>query len=77
MLIANGYRIKYISARLIISEETAKSHIKSIYRKLNIKGRRDAIFRYFEFVHTPVERDALKSSRFPDETAAPINRGKN
>ena len=76
-LIANGYRNKEISARLIISEETAKSHIKSIYRKLNIKGRRDAIFRYFEFVHTPVERDALKSGRFAEETSAPINRSKN
>ena len=50
-LLANGFRNKEISDRLTISEETAKSHIKSIYRKLNIKGRRNAIFRYFEQVH--------------------------
>jgi two-component system, NarL family, response regulator LiaR len=49
-LMANGFRNKEISARLNISGETAKSHVKSIYRKLNIKGRRDAIFRYFEFI---------------------------
>jgi len=51
-LVANGFRNKEISARLNISEETAKSHIKSIYRKLKIKGRRDAIFRYFDFIRS-------------------------
>lgn len=49
-LMANGFRNKEISARLNICEETAKSHVKSIYRKLKIKGRRDAMFRYFDFV---------------------------
>jgi two-component system, NarL family, response regulator LiaR len=51
-LLANGFRNKEISARLNISEETAKSHAKSIYRKLKIKGRRDAIFRYFEYIRS-------------------------
>ena len=50
-LMANGFRNKEISARLNICEETAKSHVKSIYRKLKIRGRRDAMFRYFEFIH--------------------------
>jgi DNA-binding NarL/FixJ family response regulator len=54
-LMANGFRNKEISARLNISQETAKSHVKSIYRKLSIKGRRDAIFRYFEFIHRPLD----------------------
>jgi two-component system, NarL family, response regulator LiaR len=49
-LLANGFRNKEIAARLNISGETAKSHVKSIYRKLKINGRRDAIFRYFEFI---------------------------
>ena len=49
-LVANGFHNKEISARLNISGETAKSHVKSIYRKLKINGRRDAIFRYFEFL---------------------------
>jgi len=51
-LLANGFRNKEIGARLNICEETAKSHVKSIYRKLKITGRRDAIFRYFEFVRS-------------------------
>jgi DNA-binding NarL/FixJ family response regulator len=59
-LVANGFRNKEISARLNISEETTKSHVKSIYRKLGITGRRDAMFRYFEFVHPPAEREQAK-----------------
>jgi DNA-binding NarL/FixJ family response regulator len=57
-LMANGFRNKEISARLNICEETAKSHVKAIYRKLKIKGRRDAIFRYFELVHHPTDEGA-------------------
>ncbi|HET7213316.1 MAG TPA: response regulator transcription factor, partial [Terriglobia bacterium] len=51
-LMANGFRNKEIAARLGISDETVKSHAKSIYGKLKIKGRRDAIFRYFEFIRS-------------------------
>jgi DNA-binding NarL/FixJ family response regulator len=60
-LVANGFRNKEISARLNISEETAKSHVKSIYRKLGINGRRDAMFRYFEFVHRPAQGEHVKA----------------
>jgi len=60
-LLANGFRNKEISSRLAISEETAKSHIKSIYRKLNIKGRRNAIFRYFEQVHQSTREEGVKA----------------
>lgn len=59
-LLANGFRNKEISSRLSICEETAKSHIKSIYRKLKIKGRRDAAFRYLEYLHRPMARQAIK-----------------
>lgn len=55
-LLANGYRNKEISSRLSICEETAKSHIKSIYKKLKIKGRRDAIVRYFEYGYRPSDQ---------------------
>ena len=51
-LMANGFRNKEIAARLNISDETVKSHAKSIYGKLKIKGRRDAFFRYFEFIRS-------------------------
>jgi len=50
-LLSNGSRKKEIASHLSISEETVKSHIKSIYRKLDIKPRRNAIFHYFERVH--------------------------
>lgn len=50
-LIAHGFRNKEISSRLAISEETAKSHIKSIYRKLKIRRRSEAMLRYFDYVH--------------------------
>ncbi len=62
-LMANGFRNKEISARLNICEETTKSHVKSIYRKLKIKGRRDAMFRYFEFVR----RMSGKEDTSPEE----------
>jgi DNA-binding NarL/FixJ family response regulator len=67
-LMANGFRNKEISARLNISEETAKSHVKSIYRKLKIKGRRDAMFRYFEFVQRPLERTSAKFEKLADRS---------
>lgn len=58
-LIASGFRNKEISARLVISEETAKSHAKSIYRKLKIKSRGEAMLRYFDYVRRPVEKGNL------------------
>jgi DNA-binding NarL/FixJ family response regulator len=58
--LANGFRNKEIAARLSICEETAKSHVKSIYRKLKIQDRRDAIFRYFESLHRTVDNEVIK-----------------
>ncbi|MEJ2010021.1 MAG: response regulator transcription factor [Acidobacteriota bacterium] len=60
-LLANGFRNKEISSRLSISEETTKSHTQSIYKKLNIKGRRNAIFRYFEQVHRSMPEQDIKA----------------
>jgi NarL family two-component system response regulator LiaR len=62
-LMANGFRNKEISARLNICEETTKSHVKSIYRKLKIKGRRDAMFRYFEFVRRMSGEGDIKNEK--------------
>lgn len=69
-LLANGFRNKEISSRLSISEETAKSHIKSIYRKLKIKGRRNAIFRYFEQVHRLTDQEDDKAGSEGDRLCA-------
>jgi DNA-binding NarL/FixJ family response regulator len=67
-LLANGFRNKEISGRLNISDETVKSHIKSIYRKLKIKGRRDAIFRYFEVVR-PFEKESAPVKNREEESS--------
>ena len=64
-LLANGFHNKEIASRLNISAETAKSHVKSIYRKLKIKGRRDAIFRYFEFIRL-LEKKAAPGDEHAD-----------
>ena len=68
-LMANGFRNKEISSRLNICEETAKSHVKSIYRKLKIKGRRDAMFRYFEFVHRMATKEDVDAATSADPPA--------
>lgn len=58
--LADGFRNKEIATRLSICEETAKSHVKSIYRKLKIQDRRDAIFRYYEYLHQTVDNEVTK-----------------
>lgn len=69
-LLANGFRNKEISSRLSISEETAKSHIKSIYRKLHIKGRRDAISRYIEYGHQLGDKEAVRFVKSPEHSSS-------
>jgi len=50
-LLANGYSYKEIAARLFISNETARSHVKSIYKKLQVRSRRAAAVCYFKCSH--------------------------
>lgn len=42
-LLAKGFRYKEISARLFISIETVRTHIRNIYEKLQVKTRDEAI----------------------------------
>lgn len=51
-LLANGYRDKEIATELFISSETAKSHVKAIYRKLQVRGRSGAGVYYFKHFHS-------------------------
>ena len=44
-LMADGYSNRDIAGRLIISEETAKSHVSHILRKLNVSSRTQAVTR--------------------------------
>lgn len=65
-LIAQGFRNKEISSHLAISEETAKSHVKSIYRKLKIKSRSEAMLRYFDYVHRFGDKEGAADLSQPD-----------
>lgn len=42
-LLAQGYRYKNIAARLFISEDTVRTHIRNIYSKLHVNCRIDAL----------------------------------
>ncbi len=42
-LLAHGRTRSYISSELVIGEETVKSHVKSIYRKMGLHSQQDAI----------------------------------
>ena len=42
-LLARGRNRKFISEELVVSEETIKSHVYSIYRKLGIHGKQELI----------------------------------
>lgn len=47
-LLAQGISNKEISQKLFISVETVKSHIKNIYKKLEVKNRVEAVKKYTE-----------------------------
>lgn len=49
-LIAQGYSDKEVAKSLFISTETARSHVKSIYKKLKVSTRRAAAVCYFKRV---------------------------
>ena len=46
-LIAQGRDVAYAAERLFISESTVRTHVKSIYRKMNIHNRQEL----FELLH--------------------------
>lgn len=51
-LIAQGYSDKEVAGSLFISRETARSHVKSIYKKLQVSTRRAAAVCYFKHVRS-------------------------
>lgn len=45
-LLEKGYSNKKISIHLNISENTVKYHLKNIYKKLKVKNRLEAVYKY-------------------------------
>jgi DNA-binding NarL/FixJ family response regulator len=54
-LVAGGCRNKEIAARLLVSENTVKTHLYTIYRKLQVGTRLRAALRYFQQAKQQVE----------------------
>lgn len=49
-LLVTGARNAQIAARLVITEDTVKSHVRTIARKLEASGRADVVARYLRLV---------------------------
>lgn len=62
-LIAQGYSDKEVANSLFISTETSRSHVKSIYKKLQVSTRRAAAVYYFRRVGS----EGVPLSRAPRE----------
>jgi NarL family two-component system response regulator LiaR len=46
-LLARGYRYKEIADKLFLSIETIRTHIRNIYRKLEVQSRTEALNKAF------------------------------
>jgi DNA-binding NarL/FixJ family response regulator len=64
-LLANGCSDKEIASRLFISRETAKSHLKSVYKKLQVRNRSAAAVYYFRYFQNQTD-----SPRHPGATVS-------
>jgi DNA-binding NarL/FixJ family response regulator len=56
-MLAEGETNARIAARLIVSEDTVKTHVKHILRKLGVHNRSQAVSRYFRAKDAPFEEE--------------------
>jgi DNA-binding CsgD family transcriptional regulator len=56
-MLAEGETNARIAARLIVSEDTVKTHVKHILRKLDVHNRSQAVSRYFRAKDAPFEEE--------------------
>lgn len=69
-LIAQGHSDKEVASSLFISRETARSHVKSIYKKLQVSTRRAAAVCYFKRVRGESGRSNTESEAIAPSHAA-------
>ena len=65
-LLANGCSDKEIASRLFISRETAKSHLKSVYKKLQVRNRSAAAVYYFKYFRNQSDSPRHPGAAVPD-----------
>jgi LuxR family transcriptional regulator, regulator of acetate metabolism len=56
-MLAEGETNARIAGRMIVSEDTVKTHVKHILRKLGVHNRSQAVSRYFRAKDAPFEED--------------------
>jgi LuxR family transcriptional regulator, regulator of acetate metabolism len=56
-LLAEGETNARIAARMIVSQDTVKTHVKHILRKLGVHNRSQAVSRYFQAKDDPFEEE--------------------
>lgn len=49
--LSEGLMYKEIAAKLFVSLDTIKTHIKNIYQKIHVRTRTEAVVKYYESVH--------------------------
>ena len=59
-MLAEGETNARIAQRLVVSEDTVKTHVKHILRKLGVRNRSQAVSRYFR-ARAPAELEAPAS----------------
>jgi LuxR family transcriptional regulator, regulator of acetate metabolism len=63
-MLAEGETNARIAQRLVVSEDTVKSHVKHILRKLGVHNRSQAVSRYFQ-ARAAAEDDPFEEERSP------------
>jgi NarL family two-component system response regulator LiaR len=73
-LVAAGKRNKEIASRLCVSENTVKTHLYAIYRKLHASTRMEAALFFFQHANRPSVPSNVQPISHPDEPLLPSER---
>ena len=65
-LVANGHRNKEIAKRLSVSENTVKSHLHTIFRKISVDSRLGATLHYYHHANRAHLAESIPPARSAD-----------